>query len=194
MRIGIDLDGVVFNSEEELRVYSELYDLIELKQNSKKDNSELKFQERFDWTEENIQDFLGKHHMRIIKTASYKPGAIEVLNLLKEEGNTLIMITARGGLNKDIIEVTNKRLKKDNMYIFDKYYYQAENKEEVCIKEKVDVMIDDYYRNCMAVASVGIKTIYFKAAPSHEVEESENIKVLYNWGEIYRYIKELESK
>lgn len=194
MIIGIDLDGVVFDSEEEMRVYSELYDLIDLKQNSKRDNKSLKFQERFNWTEENIKDFLSKYHLRIAKTTNYKPGAIDVLNLLKKDGNTLIMITARGGLNKEIIEVTNQRLKKDNMYIFDKYYYKAENKEEVCIKEKVDVMIDDYYLNCIATSAAGVKTIYFKAAPSHELEENENIKVLYNWGEIYRYIKELEEK
>ena len=42
MKIGVDLDGVVFDSEEELRVYSELYDFIELKNNSHKNNKELK--------------------------------------------------------------------------------------------------------------------------------------------------------
>ena len=44
MKIGIDLDGVIFDSEKEFRVYSELYDMIDLKQNSKLDNKELKFQ------------------------------------------------------------------------------------------------------------------------------------------------------
>ena len=29
MNIGIDLDGVVFDSEKEYRVYAELYDLLE---------------------------------------------------------------------------------------------------------------------------------------------------------------------
>ena len=43
MKIGIDLDGVVFDSEKEFRVYSELYDMIDLKQNSKVDNRELRF-------------------------------------------------------------------------------------------------------------------------------------------------------
>ena len=43
MKIGIDLDGVVFDSEKKFRVYSELYDMIDLKQNSKVDNRELRF-------------------------------------------------------------------------------------------------------------------------------------------------------
>ena len=42
MKIGIDLDGVVFDSEKEFRVYSELYDMLDLKQNSKINNKELK--------------------------------------------------------------------------------------------------------------------------------------------------------
>ena len=52
MKIGIDLDGVVFDSEKVYRVYSELYDMLEIKQNSKIDNGEIRFQERFAWTEE----------------------------------------------------------------------------------------------------------------------------------------------
>ena len=42
MKIGIDLDGVVFDSEKDFRVYSELYDLLELKINSKKDLNGVK--------------------------------------------------------------------------------------------------------------------------------------------------------
>ena len=50
MKIGIDLDGVVFDTEKEFRVYSELYDMLELKRNSKRDNKALRFQDRFSWT------------------------------------------------------------------------------------------------------------------------------------------------
>ena len=32
------------------------------------------------------------------------------------------------------------------------------------------------------------KTIYLKDAPSYDLE-NEYVKMLYNWGEIYRYIK-----
>ena len=65
MKIGIDLDGVVFDSEKEFRVYSELYDMIDLKQNSKTDNRELRFQDRFQWTEKETKDFLKKYHKQI---------------------------------------------------------------------------------------------------------------------------------
>ena len=84
MKIGIDLDGVVFNSEKEFRVYSELYDMIDLKQNSKKDNRELKFQKRFNWTEEEIQGFLKKYHKQVIVESNYMPGVKKSIKATKK--------------------------------------------------------------------------------------------------------------
>ena len=191
MKIGIDLDGVIFDSEKEFRVYSELYDMIDLKQNSKTDNRKLKFQDRFQWSEKQTKDFLKKYHKQIIEESNFIPGVKRILKLLKEDGHSLILITARGGLNKDMIRITEKRLKENGMYIFDKYYWATENKEKVCQKENIDIMIDDFCKNCENIANTKIKTIYLKDAPSYDLEENKYIKVLYNWGEIYRYIKEI---
>ena len=57
MKIGVDLDGVVFDSEKEFRVLSELYDMLELKQNSKIDNREMLFEKRFAWSKEQSDEF-----------------------------------------------------------------------------------------------------------------------------------------
>ena len=189
MKIGIDLDVVVFDSEKEFRVYSELYDMIDLQQNSKVDNQELKFQDRFRWTQVQIEGFLKKYHKQIIVESNFMPGVKRVLKLLKQDGHSLILITARGGMNKDMIKITEERLKENGMNIFDKYYWATENKDKVCIKENVDIMIDDFYQKCKSIANSKIKTIYLKDAPSYDLEENDYIKVLYNWGEIYRYIK-----
>lgn len=106
----------------------------------------------------------------------------------------MIVITARGGLNKKIMELTKKRMTEDKTIdLFDKIYFQTERKDEICIKENIDIMIDDYIEKCKMVSEKGIKTIYLKAAESYEMEENNNLKVLYNWGEIYRYIKELNK-
>ena len=55
-------------------------------------------------------------------------------------------------------------------------------------------MIDDSYEKCKSLANSKIKTIYLKDAASYDLEENEYVKTLYNWGEIYRYIKEIENK
>ena len=194
MKIGIDLDGVIFDSEKEFRVYSELYDMIDLKQNNKINNNELRFQDRFNWNQEQINGFLKKYHKQIIIESNFMPGVKRILPLLKQAGHSLIVITARGGMNRDIIKITEEILKQHNMNIFDKYYWATENKDDVCIKENIDIMIDDFYRKCESIANKQIKTIYLKDAPSYDLRESEYIKVLYNWGEIYRYINQLENK
>ncbi len=194
MKIGIDLDGVIFDSEKELRVYSELYDMIDLKQNSKLNNKELRFENRFKWTKKETEGFLNKYHKQIILESNYMPGVKRVLKLLKQDGHSLILITARGGINKDMIKITEERLKQSEMDIFDKYYWATENKDDVCIKENIDIMIDDFYKKCESIANKKIKTIYLKDAPSYDLEENEYIKVLYNWGEIYRYLNEIDTK
>ena len=194
MRIGIDLDGVVFDSEKEFRVYSELYDMIDLKQNSKINNKEIKFQDRFKWTQEETDNFISKYHKQIIEESNFMPGVKRILNLLKGEGHNLIIVTARGGINKDMIKITENILKENNLDIFDKYYWATENKDEVCKKENIDIMVDDSLKQCKSIANSKIRVIYLKDAPSYDIEENEYIKVLYNWGEIYRYIKEMENK
>ena len=173
MRIGVDLDGVVFDSEKEFRVYSELYDILELKKDSKIDNKKLRFQDRFNWKQEELQGFLNKYHKQIIVESNFMPGVKSVLQLMKQDGHSLILITARGSINKDMIKITEERLKNAGMDIFDKYYWATENKDEICVKENIDIMIDDFSEKCESIATKEIKTIYLKDAPSYDLKENE---------------------
>ena len=194
MKIGIDLDGVIFDSERIFRVYAELYDILELHQNGIIDNREVRFQERYNWSQEIINNFMRKYHTKIIEEAAFMPGAKEVIKMLKNEGHELIIITARGNKKKEHVAITEDILKKNNMYIFDKYCWGVEKKREVCVAEKIDLMIEDSNNNCKAISDAKIKTIYFKDAPNYDIEENEYLKTLYNWGEIYRYIKEVSNE
>ena len=194
MKIGIDLDGVIFDSERIFREYAELYEILELHQNGIIDNREVRFQERYNWSQEIINNFMRKYHTKIIEEAAFMPGAKEVIKMLKNEGHELIIITARGNKKKEHIAITEDILKKNNMYIFDKYCWGVEKKREVCVAEKIDLMIEDSNNNCKAISDAKIKTIYFKDAPNYDIEENEYLKTLYNWGEIYRYIKEVSNE
>ena len=191
MRIGVDLDGVVFDSEKEWRINQELYDILDLKKNSKVDNKNISWKKRYDWTDEERQGFIKKYHKQIIEKSGFMPGAKRILKLLKEDGHDLILITARGGINKDMITLTQDILKKNDLDIFSKSYFGVENKVEVCLKEKVDIMIDDSYEHCSNIAKAKIKTLYLKDAATYDLDENDYIKVVYNWGEIHRYIKEM---
>ena len=194
LKIGVDLDGVIFDSERIFRVYTDLHDVIELHQISIIDNREIKFQDRYNWTQNIIDDFMDKYQTNIIMDAPFMPGAKEVLKMLKEEGHQLIIITARGNKKKEHIAMTEDILKKNDMYIFDKYIWGVNNKSEICANEKLDLMIEDSDRNCKVISDKKIKTIYFKDAPNYEIQENEYLKTLYNWGEVYRYIKEASNE
>ncbi len=58
MRIGIDLDGVVIDSERQFRNATELYNLNVLKKNYLKDPTALNIEERYDWTKEEVYKFM----------------------------------------------------------------------------------------------------------------------------------------
>ena len=190
MKIGIDIDGVILDSEEEFRVQAELFDVIKLNRNSIKNNNELKAQERYSWNKEEMDEFINQKFLEVAKVSNFMPGALEVINLLKNEGHELIIITARGGIIKEMKNVAEEQFKLKNLF-FDKYYWATENKLEICKQEEVDIIIDDYYKTCKATSENKIKTLYFREYPNYELEENDYLKEVHNWGEIYRYIHDM---
>ena len=168
MKIGVDLDGVIYDSEKELRVYSELFEILDLKKNTKTDNQELAYQKRFVWTEEEKKQFWNKYHRPILRTANFMPGAKDVLTQLKQDGHELYIVTARGGYDKTVIEETIASLKDHGLDIFTRMHWNSKNKAKICQEEQLDLMIDDSYDNCKAIAEAGIPVIYVKDAPSKE--------------------------
>ena len=49
MKIGIDVDGVIFDFEKELRTRAELYDLLEINGKGIVDNDKFNLEERYSW-------------------------------------------------------------------------------------------------------------------------------------------------
>lgn len=66
---------------------------------------------------------------------------------MKENGHKLIIISSRGYDNVKMQKIAKEKLKKENLK-FDKYYLKALDKLQICIKEKIDLMIDDSYLIC----------------------------------------------
>lgn len=190
MKIGIDIDGVILDFEGELRVRAELNDVINLKRNSIINEKETFFQAKYNWSEYEINDFIEKQFLKVSAECNFKPGAVEIINLLKEDGHELIIISSRGGLIKEMKDIAEKRLAEKGLK-FDKYFFVAKDKVKICKEENIDIMIDDYYKTCEKLAENKIKTLYFREYPCYELEENEYLKEVHNWGEIYRYIQEI---
>jgi len=189
MKIGIDLDGVVIDSETTFRTYEEIFDIDTLKENNLVDREEPKFQARYNWTKEQEKEFIKKYFLKVSRESNLMSGFIGVYNLLKEQGHEFVVITARGGFIKEMKDDAIRLLEENNIK-FDKYYWHVEDKLEVCKNENVDIMIDDDWRIIKNLADNQVKTLYFKDTNLKTLEESEYIKEVNNWGDIYRTIKE----
>lgn len=192
MKIGIDLDGVVIDSETTFRTYEEIFDIDTLKGNNLINQEEPKFQARYNWTDEQEKEFIEQYFLKVSKESNLMSGFICVYNLLKSQGHKFIVITARGGFVKEMKDDAIRLLEENNIK-FDKYYWKVEDKLEICKKEKVDIMIDDDWKIIKRIADNEVKTLYFRDTNLMKLEESEYIKEVNNWGEIYRYIKEISK-
>ena len=187
MKIGIDLDGVVIDSETTFRTYEEIFAIENL--NKKIINiEEPKYQGRYDWTKEEQNAFNNKYLLKASKESNLMSGFLAVYKKLKELGFEMVAITARGIFVEEMIDDA-KRVLDENNIIFDKYYWKMEDKLDVCKKEKIDIMIDDDYKVIQRLSDAKIKTLYFRDTNLKKLEETEYVHEVNNWGDIYRYFK-----
>ena len=192
MKIGIDLDGVVFDSETTFRTYEEIFDIDILKGNNLINMEEPKYQQRYNWTIEQENDFTRRFYMKVSKDSTLMAGFKAVFPLLKGLGHKFVVITARG---RSVEEMKDDaiRLLNENNITFDKYYWKIHDKLEICKTENIELMIDDDWRIIQNLALNKVKTLYFRDTNIKKLEENEYITEVNNWGEIYRKIKEMKS-
>ena len=84
-KIALDLDGVVFDSENLYRVYTEIYDTDINKKNTIIDNTQRIFQKRYNWSEDEFKSFYNENAEKILTTANFMTGVEIVLNKLKDK-------------------------------------------------------------------------------------------------------------
>ena len=85
MKIGIDLDGVVIDSETTFRTYEEIFAIETL--NKKIINiEEPKYQGRYDWTKAEQNAFNQKYLLQASKESNLMSGFLGVYRLLKQQG------------------------------------------------------------------------------------------------------------
>ena len=168
-KIALDLDGVVFDSENLYRVHTEIYDTDVNKRDTIIDNSQRIFQKRYNWTEEEFKNF-------------YNKKAEIVLNKLKNNFE-FIVVTSRNDFETEIAKDKLKTIGFGDIKIFNNEHHKIER----LLEEKVDYMIDDDDNICINAADSGICALYFKNNASNKVDK-ENVINVNNWGEIYKYL------
>lgn len=192
MKIGLDIDGVILDYERVLKTYGELYDFIELKGQGIKNRDEFYLKDKYEWTQEQKMNFANKYFLKLSKDTNLIPGSKDVINMLKQDGHELIIISARGGMVAQMKDAAIEKFEQEGLK-FDKYYWKQSDKLEVAQMENIDIMIDDSPMVCEKTSSNNIKTIYFRDKDTKKLNENEYLTEVSNWGQIYRYIKNIEK-
>lgn len=188
MKIGVDIDGVVFNTELLWETYAEIFDVEVLKRNSVIDRDEVRVQEKYDWTKEEFDKYMEKHlHL---EDFDFVPGAKIVLDKFIKAGHEIVFITARKD-DKKTRKVTLRELKNGKIK-FSKIFWNETDKIQTCLNEKVDVMIDDNFHICEGLSKNKIMSLCLNSKHDR-APENKYLKYLHNWGEIYRAIYNLNQ-
>lgn len=172
MKIEIDIDGVILDYESVLKTYGDLYDFIEIKKDGIINRNEHYLRNRYYWTDEERMNFIDKYFLELSMKTPLISGAKDVIDMLQKEENKLIIISARGGMIEEMKDVAIEKFEKEGIYL-------------------INIIGSDV---CKKLSSNGIKTIYFRDKEMKVLEQNENLKEVSNWGEIYRYIKEMQIK
>ncbi len=195
MRIGIDIDDTLTDVKNELIKAGENYarslgkDIKVDKNFEDKNNNGNKWQEMFQFDYDELKYFLKDIQESITNKAKPRENVVEVINKLKNDGNEIIIITARDSeFHDDPYKYSKDWLDKNNIY-YDKLVVNARNKEDACIEEEIDLFIDDSKSNCLNVKKAGIKTIRV----CNVIEENNsNLICFNNWNDIYSYIQTIK--
>lgn len=193
MKIGLDLDGVVIDSEKTIRTYLELYAIDELNGKNIENREEPKMHDRYNFTKEEEEKFIDKYILKCSQESNLMSGFKVVYDKLKKQGHEFVVITARGGYTEEMKTDAIRILNEGNIDL-KKFYWHTSNKLEACKKEDVDIMIDDDWRIIDNLSKNGIRTLYFRDTNMKKMEENEYVKEVNNWGDIYREIINMTKK
>lgn len=193
MIIGIDIDNVI--SDLDKTFLEEFLKEDKNKRNTGIVNPNAKHMTEgmFDWTQNEIDDFLVNNMDRMSMNFELIPQSKYYIDKLKDNGNKIIIITGRDKrLFKNPKEVTKEWLEKNNIYYDELVFKKSPNKIEECKNYKVDIMLDDLAINVKKLRENNINAYLVKTR--YNENYSLNMPMLLNWEDIYNFIKKMKSE
>lgn len=189
MKIGIDIDNVISNFDEELlKAYVE-HDKELRNTGIINKNAPYIRKNMFDWSEQEENEFYKSNIERIAINLKSIEGASKYIKKLKKDGHVIYIISGRdNGEYTDPYKMTEDWLKKYDI-VYDKLFlvdaYNSHSKTEICLNYNVEIMIDDSKKMCKDVTEHGIKAIIMDTPYNRDTNEFERV---YSWEEIYNMI------
>lgn len=189
MKIGIDIDNVILKTDEVL-----LEAFIKEDKNKRNTgiiNPELYLMSgMFDWSKEEINEFLHINMEKIAKTLKTKENAKYYIDKLLDEGYQIYLISNRSSKQyKNAYDTTIKNLKDNKINYTKLIITETNDKSDVCLENEIDIMIDDRPSNCFKIINKNIKCILFKS--KYEKRIFSEFEVVDNWKDLYNLLKKM---
>ncbi len=193
MRIGLDIDNVISNFDKALLEEFLIED--KNKRNSGIINPKARYISygMFDWTAEEINEFMNDNIERIAESLELIDGAKTYIDKLLEAGNEIYLITNRTFPHyKNPVEVTVNWLKENNINYTKLIFSETRNKSSYCIENQIDFFVDDIVSNCMMLEEANVKC--FLMETKYNIGQDKIKNVVKNWEDLYRKACELKNE
>lgn len=193
MKIGIDIDDTTFLTVKAMLKYADMFEEEISGAPINKDNFGM-IKDRFylkalyGWDRDTKFDFFNKYYKNILEECVLLPNANKVIQQLKQEGNSIHFITARliNINNCDTEQITKNSLNNFNIP-YDTLNIAIFDKLSFCIKNNIDILIDDSYETCKELIDNGKKSILMTTKMNSNINSGKITRV-NNWDEIYEKI------
>lgn len=189
MRIGIDIDNVISSFDNELLKEYLKHDKTLRNTGIINENADYIRRGMFDWTEEEEKAFYNENIERIATNLKPIHNAKKYIDKLKEDGNEIYIITGRdNGEYSNPYDMTINWLNKHEIH-FDRLIltnaYDKQAKADKCVKNNIDIMIEDSTSNAINIKQIGIRVLHMRTRFNQKSEEFEGVS---SWKEIYSKI------
>lgn len=186
MRIAIDIDDTIANTNELLYVYADKYDKLYKEGHGIIDKDCYKFNGMYDWDEEDRINFLKTYMVEVFEKVDVKEYVREVISKLRKDGHYIIFITTRDGdFIEDSYSLTKNWLDNNNVE-YDLVIAGDKRKSDYVELVGFDLFIDDSIKNCTKVSEKGCESLLFDTIYNRDCNDFKRFK---NWLDIYEYIK-----
>lgn len=190
MNIGIDIDGVIVDTEKYVRENGAKFFLKEIENDPNLEVSQI-----LSSSKEKNEIFWKNHSVDYNTLAPLRENAREYIKKLHEEGNKIFIITGRKPheehliLTKQNYKATTRNYLLENGIIFDEIVHDEYPKTKAVKRLKIDVMIED-----SPICAEGLKEItkvILLDTKANREYESEKVRRANSWTEIYDILKTL---
>lgn len=185
MNIGIDVDGVLVDMESYQLKYGEKYFCDKLHREIKAPKG-YDICDIFNCTREEREKFWTKYIWRYCLKEPMVRGASEYAKRMHERGDNIYIITGRAhttekGILGNVFRWMLRRWLRKNRFYYDDIFYcseknSASDKYDVCIANKIDILIDDKADNLLALKDL-IKVYCFSAAWNDDCRELDPYRI-----------------